>query len=135
MQRKNNTLSQFTRFTVKETCDLLTFIQKALDGVSRNRAKAILTGGGIRVDKKIVKQHDLQLQPGAIVEISKKKPKEELRNKFVKIVYEDHAIIVVEKNIGILSMASSHHAFSVKTVLDEYFRRTHQKCTAHVVHR
>ena len=110
-------------------------LQKALDGVSRNRAKAILTGGGIRVDKKIVKQYDLMLQPGNIVEISKKKPKEELRNKFVKIVYEDHAIVVVEKNIGILSMASSHHSFSVKTVLDEYFRRTHQKCTAHVVHR
>jgi 23S rRNA pseudouridine1911/1915/1917 synthase len=114
---------------------LLSFIQKALDGVSRNRAKAILTGGGIRVDKKIVKQYDLPLQPGMMVEISKKKPKEELRNKFVKIVYEDHAIVVVEKNIGILSMASSHHAFSVKTILDDYFRRTHQKCTAHVVHR
>lgn len=135
MQRRNNTSSQFIRFTVKESCDLMAFIQKALDGVSRNRAKAILTGGGIRVDKKIVKQYDLMLQPGNIVEISKKKPKEELRNKFVKIVYEDHAIVVVEKNIGILSMASSHHSFSVKTVLDEYFRRTHQKCTAHVVHR
>ena len=55
--------------------------------------------------------------------------------KFVKIVYEDHAIVVIEKNIGILSMASSHHAFCVKSVLDEYFRRKHQKCTAHVVHR
>ena len=86
MQRRNSSINQFTRFTVKDTCNLLTFIQKALDGISRNRAKAILTGGGIRVNKKIVKQHDLQLQPGTIVEISKKKPKEELRNKFVKIV-------------------------------------------------
>lgn len=135
MQKRNIVASQFIRFTVKDSCDLLTFIQKALDGISRNRAKAILTGGGIKVNKKNVKQYDLILQSGDLVEISKKKPKENLNNKFVKIVYEDHAIVVVEKNIGILSMASSHHAFSVKTVLDEYFRRTHQKCTAHVVHR
>ena len=57
MQRKNIVASQFIRFTVKESCDLLTFIQKALDGISRNRAKAILTGGGIKVNKKNVKQY------------------------------------------------------------------------------
>ena len=135
MRKGSYTSSQFTRFNVKEKCELLAFVQKVLDGISRNRAKAILTGGGVRVDRKIVKQHDLLLSPNSIVEISKRKPKEELRNKFVKIVYEDHAIVVIEKNIGILSMASSHHAFCVKSVLDEYFRRTHQKCTAHVVHR
>ena len=52
-----------------------------------------------------------------------------------EIVFEDAHIIVVEKNIGILSMATNHHAFSVKSVLDEYFRRSKQGCTAHVVHR
>jgi 23S rRNA pseudouridine1911/1915/1917 synthase len=135
MRKGSYTSSQLPRFNVKEKCELLAFVQKVLDGISRNRAKAILTGGGVRVDRKIVKQHDLLLSPNSIVEISKRKPKEELRNKFVKIVYEDHAIVVIEKNIGILSMASSHHAFCVKSVLDEYFRRTHQKCTAHVVHR
>lgn len=70
-----------------------------------------------------------------MVEISKRKPKGELQSKFVKIVYEDPQIIVIEKAPGILSMATSHHAFCVKQVLDDYFHRTHQKCTAHVVHR
>lgn len=43
--------------------------------------------------------------------------------------------MVIEKNVGILSMAAGHSTLNVKTVLDDYFRRTRQHCTAHVVHR
>ena len=89
----------------------------------------------MRVDRAVVKQFDYELQPGMRVEISRRKPKNELSSKFVRIVYEDSQIIVIEKAIGILSMASMNHPYCVKTILDEYFRRTHQKCTAHVVHR
>ena len=131
----SNPNSRTTAFVVKESSELLPYIMKALDGISRNKAKAILTNGGITVNKKIQRQHDYQLAVGDKIEISKKKPSNQLVSKFVKIVYEDAYIIVVEKNIGILSMASSHHAFSVKSVLDDYFRKCHLKCTAHVVHR
>lgn len=132
---RNSSALRYTSFHVKEATTLLEFIEHALSGVSRNRAKAILSGGGVRVDHKNTRQFDLALTPGQVVEISKKKPKGELQSKFVKIVYEDTQIVVIEKAPGILSMASSHHAFCVKQVLDEYFHRTHQKCTAHVVHR
>lgn len=132
---RNSSALRYTSFTVKNPTRLLDFIEHALDGISRSRAKSILSGGGVRVDRKNTKQFDLELTPGQIVEISKRKPKGELQSKFVRIVYEDAQVIVIEKAIGILSMASSHHAFCVKQVLDEYFRRTHQKCTAHVVHR
>lgn len=132
---RNSSSLRYTTFRVKEDCTLLDFIQKALDGVSHNRAKAILTGGGVRVDHKNTRQFDLELHSGQLVEISKRKPKGELQSKFVKIVYEDPQIIVIEKAPGILSMASSHHSFCVKQVLDDYFHRTHQKCNAHVVHR
>jgi len=53
----------------------------------------------------------------------------------VKIVYEDRFLVVVEKNIGILSMAAGHASLNVKSILDDYFYKTRQKCTAHVVHR
>ena len=126
---------QYTKFTVRTATTLLAFLEQALDGISRSRAKAILSGGGVRVNHRNTRQHDLELQPGWLVEVSKRKPKGELKSKFVKIVYEDPHIVVVEKEIGILSMASAHHTFCVKSVLDDYFHRTHQKCTAHVVHR
>lgn len=132
---RNTSALRFTTFHVKESTTLLDFIEHALDGISRSKAKAILGGGGVRVDRKIEHQFDLELRPGQLVEISKRKPKGELQSKFVKIVYEDPSVVVIEKAAGILSMATSHHSFCVKTVLDEYFHRTHQKCTAHVVHR
>lgn len=127
--------NQYTVFKVKEECQLLDFIQKSLDGISRSKAKAILQGGGIRVEKKNVTQFDYPLTPGMTVEISKRKKGVQLVSKFVKLVYEDRHICVIEKNIGILSMATDHHQFCVKTVLDDYFRKSRQKCTAHVVHR
>jgi len=126
---------RFSRFTVREATTLLPFIQQALDGVSRNRAKAILSGGGVRVDKAIVKQFDYALRVGQTVEISRAKPKNELRSKFVRIVYEDSQIVVIEKAVGILSMATSQNSFCVKKVLDDYFHKTHQRARAHVVHR
>ena len=42
---RNSSSLRYTTFRVKEATTLLEFIQKALDGVSHNRAKAILTGG------------------------------------------------------------------------------------------
>lgn len=132
---RNSSALRFTTFRVKQDSTLLDFIMQALDGISHSRAKAILSGGGVRVDRKIVRQFDLPLKQGQMVEISKSKPRGELKSKFVKIVYEDAQLIVIEKAPGILSMATSHHSFCVKQVLDDYFHRTHQKCTAHVVHR
>ncbi len=133
MQRNNK--PRFTVFEVKEACGLLPFIMKALDGISRTRAKAILTGGGVRVNRAVEHRHDYPLKIGDKVEIGKRSGAEELKNRFVRIVYEDNHLVVVEKSAGILSMASAHHVFSVKTVLDDYFHKTHKKCTAHVVHR
>lgn len=122
-------------FRVKDATTLLPFIMESLSGISRTRAKSLLAGGGVRINRKVVKQFDHALQPSDVVEISKHKPRADLHSRFVDIVYEDSHVVVVEKKPGILSMAASHHAFSVKTVLDEYFHRSHQKCTAHVVHR
>lgn len=131
----NDSALRYTSFTVKDPLALLPFIAHALEGISHTRAKAILSGGGVKVDRKVTRQHDLMLRPGQRVDISKRKPRGELKSKFVKIVYEDAHLVVIEKAVGILSMATSHHSFCVKRVLDDYFHRTHQRCTAHVVHR
>lgn len=132
---RRNSKPQTTSFKVKQESTMLDFIMTALDGISRNKAKAILTGSGVTVNERLVKQHDYQLKVGDQVEISKQKNRNSFSSKFVKLVYEDAYIIVIEKNVGILSMASNSLAFSVKSELDNYLRKSHQGCTAHVVHR
>ncbi len=127
--------SKYHEFTVKEPCTLTEYLAKQFSGISRNKIKDILKGHGVSVDRKLVTQWDYPLKPGMQVRISKHRRSTELSNKWVKIIYEDKDIIVIEKAEGILSMAATAKQFCVKTVLDEYFQKRHFKCHAHVVHR
>lgn len=127
--------NDYVTLRVQEDSELLAYLQSALQGISRSRAKAILAGGGVRVDRTIRTQYDFPLRRGQLVEIARRKPRATLQSRFLRVVYEDPQIIVVEKAVGILSMATSHHSFCVKKLLDDYFHRTRQRCRAHVVHR
>ena len=132
----NNRQDNFDYYTVTESKPLLEFLLDTVKGESRSKIKATLKGRGIKVDKKIVTQFDYRLSPGMKVAVSKhKRAADSFRSRYVKIVYEDRYLIVIEKNIGILSMAAGHKSLNVKSVLDDYFHKTRQRCTAHVVHR
>lgn len=127
---------QYAHYTVNEERPLLEWLLENLKGESRNKIKATLQGKGIKVNGKVVTQFDYPLQPGMKVSVSKTKRNNDiLKSRYVKIVYEDRYLVVVEKNIGILSMAAGGRSLNVKAVLDDYFRKTRQRCTAHVVHR
>ena len=125
----------YDHYTVSETRPLLDWLLTNLHQ-SRSKVKATLQGQGIKVNGKVVTQFDFMLQPGMKVAVSKtKRNKNVLKNRYVRIVYEDRWLVVVEKAAGILSMAAGHSSLNVKSVLDDYFKKTQQKCTAHVVHR
>ena len=132
--RKPN--ADYLYFTVTEEKPLLEFLLANVNNESRTKIKAPLRGRGIKVDGKTVTQFDFPLQPGMKVAVSKRKRDDLLlKSRYVKLVYEDRYLVVVEKNIGILSMAAGHSSLNVKSVLDDYFRKSRQRCTAHVVHR
>ena len=125
----------YDRFVVSQEQPLLEFLLENVKQ-SRTKIKATRQGRGIKVDGKTVTQFDFTLRPGMKVAVSRsKRNQQEFKNRYVKIVYEDRWIIVIEKNIGILSMAAGHSSLNVKSVLDDYFKKSRQKCTAHVVHR
>ena len=126
---------KYITLSVREPMPLMEFLMKEMSGISRNRVKDLLAGHAIMVDRQLVTRYDFPLEVGQTVLVSRHKRSTELRNKYVKIIYEDKDIIVIEKSEGILSMASAPGQYCVKTILDEYFRGRHFPCTAHVVHR
>ena len=131
-----NSRPDYINLVVTEENTLLEFLLANVKHCSRTKIKATLRGRGIKVDGKMVTQFDFPLKPGMKVAVSKKKRDDlQLKSRYVKLVYEDRYLVVVEKNIGILSMAAGHSSLNVKSVLDDYFRKSHQHCTAHVVHR
>lgn len=126
---------KYIELPVRESQELMEFLMKQMSGVSRNRVKDLLSGHAVTVDRKLVTQYNYMLKVGEMVRISRHKRSTELISKHIKIIYEDKDIIVIEKQPGILSMASSPNQFCVKSILDDYFHKRHFKCTAHVVHR
>ena len=130
----NNQRGDYAHYVVDAESPLLEFLLKTVKE-SRSKIKATLQGRGIKVDGKTVTQFDYPLKPGTKVSMSLHKTNNTFKSKYLKIVYEDRWLVVVEKKIGILSMAAGHSSLNVKSVLDDYFHKTRQRCTAHVVHR
>ena len=131
----NKNINEYAHYDVKQDDTLLNFLLNNVKE-SRSKIKATLQGRGIKVNGKTVTQFDYPLTPGTKVDVSKtKRNNDKLKSRYVKIVYEDQYLVVIEKNIGILSMAAGHKSLNVKAVLDDYFKKTRQRCTAHVVHR
>ena len=130
----NPRLKEYKRYTVDREMPLLEYLLATLP-MSRNKIKDTLQGRGIKVEGKTVTQYDYPLMPGMRVEVSNSKRNDTFKSKYVNLVYEDQYLVVIEKKPGILSMAAGHSSLNVKSVLDDYFHKSRQKCRAHVVHR
>ena len=129
-----NGKNDYAQYRVEQEMPLLEFLFTAVKE-SKNKIKLTLKGRGVKVNGKVVTQFDYPLVPGMRVAVSRSKRNDTFKSRYVKIVYEDRWLVVVEKNIGILSMAAGHSSLNVKSVLDDYFAKSRQKCRAHVVHR
>ncbi len=134
MRRFNGNEDRYDHYVVQDERPLLEWLLANL-GQSRSKVKAILQGRGIKVNGKVVTQFDYPLTNGMKIAVSQTKRNDQFKSRYVKIVYEDQYLVVIEKNIGILSMAAGHKSLNVKSVLDDYFQKTRQGCRAHVVHR
>ncbi len=128
--------NHYTNYSVKEPAELMQFLMTKVSGISRTRAKELLSQRMVYVDKEIVTQYNHQLKPGQLVQISKNRHVHTLRSRWVRLVYEDAFIIVVEKKEGILTNAlPGDRRENVKAILDEYVKRQSKGFSVHTVHR
>ncbi len=126
----------YDHYAVAAEQGLLDFLLANVKGLTRTKIKQTLKGRGILVDGKCVTQFDYALKPGMDVAVSKtKRNLAAFVSRHLSIVYEDRWLVVIDKNVGVLSVAGGHSSLNVKSVLDDYFEKSRQKCRAHVVHR
>ena len=101
----NRNINDYAHYQVEQDDTLLNFLLNNVKE-SRSKIKATLQGRGIKVNGKTVTQFDYPVAAGTKIEVSKtKRNNDKLKSRYVKIVYEDQYLVVIEKNIGILSMA------------------------------
>jgi len=93
-------------FIVSKPDILMPFLIVSMEGKSRNAIKSHLTHKQVRVNDEIVTQFDFVLQIGNTVTVSNDIAIEKPRLKGMQIVYEDDFIVVINKEAGLLTMAT-----------------------------
>ena len=91
MKKNNNSTphskSNPLKFNVTESAQLMDFLMKKLDGISRSKVKRMLANKTVSVDGERTTQFDFALEPGMVVEIGKPTAKERFRSPWLSIVY------------------------------------------------
>ncbi|WP_163538848.1 RluA family pseudouridine synthase [Gracilibacillus sp. YIM 98692] len=132
-QRQNPNMEQYK---VEKSEELLSFLLDTMSNRSRNSVKSILTRGQVFVNNKEVTKHNFRLEPGYTVTIQKNKAAKAATFEKMKILYEDDSIIVIEKDSGLLSVATEKEkSLTAYKQLMSYVRKINAKNRVFVVHR
>ena len=132
MQRK---IKSLLTFKVVEPAQLIAFIMEKMHGVSRNRAKALITNRVVIVNNTITTHPLAELKPGDVVQLDRSKHKKTFHCKELDIVFEDPYLFVIDKHPGLLSMSNNSRQQTVQTVLNRYLEKGGGRNTSHLVHR
>lgn len=123
-------------FTVNEPSELLPFLLIHITGRGRNAIKSILSRGQVAVNGKVVTQHNFQLHPGQTVTIDQEKPVQVAEMIGLTIVHEDDDLIIIQKDAGLLSIATAEeNELTAYRQLMEHVRISNPKNRIFVVHR
>lgn len=124
-------------YIIESEMQLLSFLLEVLSHRSRNSVKSMLGRGQVKVDDHIETQFNYMLQPGQSIEILKNRAAIR-KNTLIglNILYEDHDLIIVEKEAGLLSIASEKEKeLTVHYQLMNYVRQKGPTNRIYVVHR
>jgi 23S rRNA pseudouridine1911/1915/1917 synthase len=125
-----------TCLKVTEPSELMKFLLVEIPGKSRNDIKSLLAHRQISVDNEVISQYNHPLEIGQEVVVNWTKVLIEKQPQGLNIVFEDPFIIVIEKQAGLLSIATATEkeqtAFSI---LSEHVKKRDPKNKIFVLHR
>ncbi|OKP97357.1 RluA family pseudouridine synthase [Paenibacillus sp. P46E] len=123
-------------YTVAEPAELLAFLLKTVTGRGRNSIKSMLSRGQVSVNGKAVTKHNFQLHPGQTITIDQEKPAQVKEMIGLTIVHEDDDLIVIQKDAGLLSIATGEdNELTAYRQLMEHVRLSNPQNRVFVVHR
>lgn len=128
-------IKTFLTFKVVNEALLIEFIMEKMHGISRNRAKALISNRVVIVNNAITTHPLTELKPGDVVQLDRSKHKMSFHSKELDIVFEDPYIIVIDKQPGLLSMSNNTRQITAQTVLNRYLEKGGGRNTSHLVHR
>lgn len=124
------------RFVVSEPNELLKYLFEVMPERSKKSVRTVLSRGQVFVNETSTSQFNDKLMPGDIVEIRTSAPNKKVKIPGIEILHEDNDIIVINKDAGLLSIASEKDNMkNAYRLLSDYVKVTNQSNRIYVVHR
>ena len=124
------------RVTVREASPLLPFLFAHLTDRSRSAVKSLLRHGQIWVNGRVTTHFDMPLRPGDTVLISHERGRPAFNSPYLRIVWEDESLIVIDKRDGLLSVSDSvTQERTAWAILSAYVREQDPRNRIFVLHR
>ncbi len=126
-----------TVLKVTEPMALMDFLIAKMGGMARSSVKQLLGQRRVKVGAGIQTRHDFALKQGDIVTVSSGRGNSQLTHPKLKIVYEDDDLIVVNKQPGLLTVATAPGSkeTTVMSILRAYVKKQNARANIYVVHR
>ena len=128
-------VSSLLTFKVAQEALLIEFLMEKMHGISRNRAKALISNRVVLVNNAITTHPLTELKAGQVVQVDRSKRKMAFHSNELDIVYEDPYLLIIDKHPGLLSMSNNSRQQTVQTVLNRYLEKGGGRNTSHLVHR
>lgn len=125
-----------TSYTLKVDCTVEEFFSRYMDGKSRTAQKQLLSKGAVRAGGRVVRRLDAVLLAGTTVVVAPRPEPQFVMPSGLRILYEDDWLLVVNKDAGLLTIATEtereHTAYSY---LSAYLKFHHRQDKVYIVHR
>ena len=129
---------------VEQETELIEALAFIFPNSKRNTLRKMLTSGRVMVDGKIIHKAKHLVNPGATITISDKQtaaanspaPSPKKQHPRIKILFEDEHIIVVNKQAGLLSVATDKmEPDTLHSRVVDYLKSENERLWAFIVHR
>ncbi|MBN8820502.1 MULTISPECIES: RluA family pseudouridine synthase [unclassified Spirosoma] len=121
---------------VSEPAELMAFLIAKLPHKNRNNIKSLLRNKQILIDGKVYTQFNHPLQPEQVVTVAANRAPETSQYRGLTLLYEDPDIIVINKQAGLLSMATAKERDrTAYGILSDYVKKENPKNKIFIIHR
>lgn len=132
----NKQKAKVTQLTVTKPARLMEFLIEQLKGKSRTTVKSLLAHRQISVGTHTITQFDYPLEPNQLVTINWGAVPEQTRLRGVRILFEDPYLIVIDKEAGMLSIATAKEKLlTTYSILSSHVKKEDPTNRIFVVHR
>lgn len=128
---------QDTVLKVTEPAQLMDFLMAKMGGMAKSSVKQLLGQRRVKVGNVVQTRHDFALHTGDVVTVTSGRGNSQLTHPKLKIVYEDDDLIVVNKQPGLLTVATAPGSkeTTVMSILRAYVKKQNARANIYVVHR